>query len=47
MSELDKLILITAAAMIVLCLVGPSAVWRITKSLCEGLLIIAVLVWVL
>jgi hypothetical protein len=46
MSELDKLMLVTAATMIVMCLVGPSAIWRITKTLGELLLVILVLVWV-
>jgi hypothetical protein len=47
MSELDQLILVTAAAMVVIYLVGPSGIWRATKSLCELLLVILVLVWVL
>jgi hypothetical protein len=47
MSELDKLIIGPAAAMILICLVGPSAVWRITKEMCERLLAILALIWLL
>ena len=47
MSEIDPLILVTAAAMVVIYLVGPSAVWRITTGLGEWLLLILVLIWVL
>jgi hypothetical protein len=47
MSEFDKLIFGAAAAMIVIYLVGPSAIWRITKRLGEWLLVILVLIWVL
>jgi|GEM_PF-2750958 len=47
MIEIDKLIFVTAAAMIVIYLIGPAAVWRSTKTLGELLLVIFVLVWVL
>ncbi len=46
MSEIDTLIFVTAAAMIVIYLIGP-AIWRITKTLGEWLLLILVLIWVL
>jgi hypothetical protein len=47
MSELDKLIVGVAVAMIVIYLVGPAAVWRITKEAADWLLLILVLVWAL
>jgi len=47
MSELDKLIVGPAAAMAVIYLVGPAAVWRITKEAAEWFLIILVPIWAL
>jgi hypothetical protein len=45
MSEFDKLILSAAAAMIAIYLVGPSAIWRITKAAAEWSLVILVIIW--
>ncbi len=47
MSELVKVIIGAAAAMTVIYLLGPSAVWRITKTVAEWLLVILVLIWAL
>jgi len=47
MTELDKLILSAAAAMIVIFLVGPSAVWRIVKTAAEWLVVILFIIWAL
>jgi hypothetical protein len=47
MSELDKVIVGAAAAMAVIYLLGPSAIWRITKTVAEWALVILVLIWAL
>jgi len=47
MSELEKLTVGAAAAMVVIYLVGAAAIWRITKEAAEWFLIILVLIWVL
>jgi hypothetical protein len=47
MSELDKVIIGAAAAMVVIYLLGPSAIWRIAKTLAEWALVILVLIWAL
>ncbi len=47
MTALDQLIVGAAAAMIVVYLVGPAAIWRITKTVAELLLVILVLIWAL
>lgn len=47
MSELDKVILGATAAMVVIYLVGPAAIWWITKTVGECLLVTLVLIWVL
>jgi len=47
MTELDKLILSAAAAMIVIYLVGPSAVWRTIKTAAEWFVVILVIIWAL
>jgi hypothetical protein len=47
MSELDKLILSAAAATIIIYLVGPSAIWRITKPAAEWMLVISLIIWAL
>jgi hypothetical protein len=47
MSELDKLILGAAAAVVVMQLIGPAAIWGITKMVAECLLVIPVLIWAL
>ena len=45
MSQVDGLIFGAAAAMVVIYLVGPSPIWRITKEAAEWFLIILVLIW--
>ena len=45
MNELDKLIAVTAATITIIYLIGPAAVWRITKGVAEFLLIILVFIW--
>lgn len=45
MSEVDKLIIGAASAAAMLYLIGPAAVWRITKGATEFLLIILVFIW--
>ena len=47
MTEFDKLIVGAAGAVVVICLVGPATIWRITKTLGECLLVILVLIWAL
>ncbi|AFM26060.1 hypothetical protein [Desulfomonile tiedjei] len=47
MNELDKLILGAAAAMVVMHLIGPAAIWGITRTVAECLLVIPVLIWAL
>lgn len=47
MSELDKLIVAIAVTMILIYLVGPATLWRITKAVAEWLLVILVLIWAL
>jgi len=47
MSEFDKLILSLATAMVVIYLVGPSALWGVTKEAAQWLLVIFVLIWAL
>lgn len=47
MSELDKVMVGVAAAMALLYLVGPSAVWRIVKTMAEWAVVILVLIWAL
>lgn len=47
MSELDKLIVGAAATIAITYLIGPSALWGITKAVGEGLLVILVLIWAL
>jgi hypothetical protein len=47
MSELDKVIIGAAVAMALIYLLGPSAIWRITKTVAEWLLVILVLIWAL
>jgi len=47
MTDLDKLILSAAAAMIAIYLVGPSAVWRIMKAAAEWFVVILVIIWAL
>jgi hypothetical protein len=47
MSELDKLGVGAAVAMVVIYLLGPSAIWRITKEAAEWLLVISVFTWAL
>jgi hypothetical protein len=45
MSELEKVIMGAAAAMVMIYLLGPSAIWRITKTFAEWALVILVLIW--
>ena len=45
MSEYDKLIICAAAAIALIYLIVPSAVWRITKAVAEWLAVILVLIW--
>jgi hypothetical protein len=45
MSELDKLIVCAAATMAIIYLIGSSAIWEITKTVAECLLVIPVLIW--
>ncbi len=47
MTELEKLLLSVAAAIAVIHLIGPSAVWRIAKSLGECLVVILLLICVI
>ena len=47
MSELDKVIIGAAVAMAIIYLIGPSAIWRITKAAAEWFLVILFLVWAL
>jgi hypothetical protein len=47
MNEIDNLILGAAAAMIMMHLIGPAAIWRITTAVGEWLLVILVLIWAL
>jgi hypothetical protein len=47
MSELDKVIIGAAAAMAIIYLIGPPAIWRITRAAAEWLLVILFLVWAL
>jgi hypothetical protein len=47
MSELANLIIGSVAAMAVIYLLGPSAIWRITKTVAEWALVIVVLIWAL
>jgi hypothetical protein len=47
MSELGKLLVGTAAAMVVIYLIGLAALWRITKEAVQWLLLILVLIWAL
>jgi membrane protein YdbS with pleckstrin-like domain len=47
MNELERLLVGAAAVGAVIYFVGPSAMWRITKSLAACLLIILVLIWAL
>jgi hypothetical protein len=45
MTEHETLMLWGAAAIALVCLLGPSAVWRIAKAAGEWLLVILVLIW--
>jgi hypothetical protein len=47
MNELDKLIVVTAATITTIYLIGPAAVWRIVKTVAEWALVITVFVWML
>jgi hypothetical protein len=47
MSQPEQLIICAAAVIALIYLIGPSAVWRITKSLGEWLLVILVLICVM
>ncbi len=47
MTELEKLFLYVAAAIAVIHLIGPSAVWEITKAIGQWLVVLLVLIWVL
>lgn len=47
MNDIDNLLLGAAAAMIMIRLIGPSAIWRITTTVGEWLLVILVLIWAL
>jgi hypothetical protein len=47
MSQSEQLILCAATVIALMCLIGPSAVWRIAKSMGEWLVVILVLVCVL
>ncbi len=42
MSELDKLVIVGAAIMTLTYLIGPAAVWGITRTLAELLLVILI-----
>jgi hypothetical protein len=46
MSQSEQLI-VFAAAIALICLIGPSAVWRITKSLGEWVVVILVIICVM
>jgi len=45
MSEYEHLIICAAAAAALIYLIGPFAVWRITKAAGEWLAVILVLIW--
>jgi len=47
MNELDKLLVGTAVAVVIIYLVGPAALWGITKAAGEWLLVILALIWAL
>jgi hypothetical protein len=47
MSQSEQLIVCAAAVIALICFIGPSAVWRIAKSLAELLVVILVLICVL
>ncbi len=44
MTELEKLLLWGAAAIAVVYLIGPAAVWWVTKAVAEWLVVILVLI---
>ncbi len=47
MSQFEQLMVCATVIIALICLIGPSAVWRITKRLGEWLLVILVLIWVM
>lgn len=47
MRELDHVMIGVATAMALLYLLGPSAIWRIAKTVAEWALVILLLVWAL
>jgi hypothetical protein len=47
MRELDHVMIGIAAAMALLYLLGPSAIWRIVKTVAESALVILVFLWTL
>jgi hypothetical protein len=47
MSQPEQMIISAAAVIALICLIGPSAVWRITMSLGEWLVVILVLICVM
>jgi hypothetical protein len=47
MNDIDNLLLGAAAAMVMIYLIGPAAVWRIATAAGEWLLVILILIWAL
>ncbi len=47
MTELEKLLLCVAAAITAIHLIGPPAVWEMTKAIGQWLVVLLVLIWVL
>ena len=47
MSQSEQLIICATAVIALICLIGPSAVWRIAKSLGEWLVVILLLICVM
>jgi hypothetical protein len=47
MTELYKVMIGAAAAMAIIYLIGPTAIWRITRAAAEWMLVILFLVWAL
>lgn len=47
MSEFDKLVMGLAASALMFYIIGPAAIWRISKTMAELLLVILVFIWAL
>jgi hypothetical protein len=47
MSEMDKVMIGAAAAMAIIYLIGPTAIWRITRAAAEWLVVFLFLIWAL